>query len=368
MKVLHILDSLNRGGKETLVGDFALHGLAAGLEVTVLSMGTGPLQSEFNAVLPSYIQLTRRYPIDPGVVKGIRSVVVNSNFKIVHAHQAVEGIHAYLATLGLGVKCVLSFHGHTLKKKDEMTLRFLIPRVSANVAVSAAFLASLRDRAKSYREAEFTVVHNGLDPEKFVGGVGTLRHELQIDPSAILIGTVSNFLPGKDPLTICKALSAIGAGRLGVYFVFVGGKFAASARMYEECIEFCGKNGLSQNVLFLGQRNDVPNVLRSLDLFVFSSVDESFGLAPLEAMMSGVPVLMADLSPLREISADGKYAYLFGAGDSRSLANALFTALNDMPAMADMALSAKQWAQENFGIKAHVLKMKSLYARLLCAA
>src|SRR5437870_5751467 len=98
MKVMHILDSLNRGGAEMLVLDVCRNALANNLDLTMVATGGGDLESDFsNSGIPFY-RLDRRRPMDLGLARRIRTIIEEQQIDIVHTHQGVEALHAYLAT------------------------------------------------------------------------------------------------------------------------------------------------------------------------------------------------------------------------------------------------------------------------------
>src|SRR5205085_9947595 len=108
MKVLHILDSLNRGGAEMLELDLCRNAGANGLELIFVATGGGDLEEDLAASGVAYHRLQRRAPIDRRLIRELRQLVLDSKVDIVHSHQAVEGLHAFFATARLpNVKRVL---------------------------------------------------------------------------------------------------------------------------------------------------------------------------------------------------------------------------------------------------------------------
>lgn len=368
IRVLHLLDALERGGRETLVSDFSRSASRHGIDAAVVSMGSGELQTSFQLLGDRYASLTRRFPIDPVILLRLRKVVKDRNIQIIHAHQAVEGLHAYFACKGLqDVKVVLSFHGHTSSQKNELALRYLVPRMNANIAVSAAFLAKLREKAQYYRDHTFYVVYNGVDLRKLTGTSGSVRAELGLRPNESLVGMVSNFVPGKDPVTVCRAMAILHDRKPDLHFVFVGARSPASPAIFQRCHDLCSSLGLTNNVHFLGKRGDIDKVLSSLDAFVFSSTDDSFGIAPVEAMIAGVPVVLSDIPTLREICLDGEHGFLFKVGDPEELALKMCYVIEHNVDCKKAALDTSRWARRIYSIDKHISECKQIYEKLICA-
>ncbi len=118
-------------------------------------------------------------------------------------------------------------------------------------------------------------------------------------------------------------------------------------------------------VHFLGKRADIPDVLSSLDAFVLSSRWEGSPIAVMEAMMIGIPVVLSDIGPLKDVSSDGKYAVLFRSGDQQDLASKLIQLVEDAESRSRLAVLARQWAMSTFSIEAHIASLLKLYGSLV---
>jgi glycosyltransferase involved in cell wall biosynthesis len=366
MKVLHILDSLNRGGTETLVLDVCRNARAQGLDLICVATSGGALEAEFQQAGMEFVRLQRRLPIDPRLVAQLRALIKERGVAVVHTHQAVEALHAHLATRGTRVKQVMSFHLCTADAKNTRALKYLAPRMHANVAVSRDLLACLRTSAGFDTRRNFHVVYNGVDEHRLKPAGGDLRAELKLDPDALLVGMIGNFYADgrKDQLTVCRALPQLFAAAPSAHFVFVGAHAPAAAQAFDECVRVCQAQGIAERVHFTGARADIPNVLRALDLFVFSSRADSFGVAVVEAMMAGVPAIVSDIGALREVTDDGCYARLFRAGDADDLARRLLELAGDRAGRAELGARGRQWAGAQFGIAAHIARLRELYGAL----
>ena len=126
MRVVHILDTTNRGGAEMQALDVCRNAADAGIDLTFVTAKGGAMETEFVESGAEFIRLGRRFPVDLYLASELRKIIKERNIEIVHGYQAVEGIHLYLAARGLnGVKKVLSFQGGT--KYDWKLRTFLTP-------------------------------------------------------------------------------------------------------------------------------------------------------------------------------------------------------------------------------------------------
>lgn len=362
MKVLYLLDELNRGGAETLTLDICNNAKKYGLDLLCVSMRGGDLENEFRNSGVPFIKLERRSASDIRVIKQIRHVIEEYEIKIVHSHIIVAAVYAYCATFGLNVKNVFTHHGFSIPEKvrDELLKKFLVPHMDMNIAVSKSFLNKLA-LLKAYNiEKNFSVVYNGIDTKKFI-----VKDRDRKSGKDLVFGMVGNFINEKDQITICRALKVVLQKHSNIEFLFVGKKSERSPEEYERCYNFCQENGILGNVKFLGARSDVPDILNTLDVFVFSSLNESFGIAPIEAMLCEVPAILSDIDAMKEISNNGKYSLLYKAGDSNDLALKINTLLEDETLRLKLGVFGKNYACANFTIEKHLENLLRIYRKIL---
>jgi glycosyltransferase involved in cell wall biosynthesis len=165
----------------------------------------------------------------------------------------------------------------------------------------------------------------------------------------------------KDQRTICLALPKFFQRVPNAHFVFVGGAFKDSTELQEQCLEIARQNNISDRVHFLGKRSDVANILHSLDGYVHSSVNESQGIAVVEAMLVGLPVIVSDIGALLEVTGNGDCALVFRTGDAEQLADQLLRLAQDGDFGARLGGKAKAYATRCFGIDAHIQNLLALY-------
>lgn len=366
MRVLQLLDSPDIGGTEMLTLDLCRNAVKNGLNLTLVVTKQGDLDDEFRASGVDYYYFPRRHSIDLSLVFELKKLVKRKRIQVIHSHQAVDGLHAYLIGLITKVKTVMTFHGHIPSLKDDMTLKFLIPKMDVNVAVSKSFLRRLNQDIKFDTSKNFQVIYNGIDTKKFFKSSRNLRKELQLRKTDILLGMVGNFYnDGRDQLTICKALPAIFDSFSKVHFVFVGGRSKTSPHFFDDCYDFCKSKNILDKVHFVGLRTDINDVLNSLDVFVFSSNHDTFGIAVIEAMMAGVPTLVNDIPPLLEVTANGKYAKIFKSKCSDDLENKMREYILNKDERLKFGKDGKDWALNMFSIEKYIANLKNLYESLL---
>lgn len=364
---MHILDSLNRGGAEMLELDLCRNARANNLDLTFVATGGGDLEGDFRNSGVTFQRLQRRLPVDVGLARRISRIIKERQIEVVHTNQAVEALHAYLATRGGPVKRVMTFHLCTSDGKNKVALNLLAPRMDANVAVSRELLKCLEHEAGFKTSERFHVVHNGVDARRLEPTGEKLRVELGLNDGALVLGMIGNFYPDarKDQLTVCRALPRVFAEVPAAHFLFIGGSFADAPQPLAECVEMCRELGVSERVHFLGKRSDIPDLLIAMDIYVQSSINESLGIAVVEAMLSGLPVVVSDIGALLEVTGEGKYAATFRTGDAADLAGKLIELCRSENRRRDLGRQGKGWATSHFSIETHIANLIKLYNQIL---
>jgi glycosyltransferase involved in cell wall biosynthesis len=369
MKVLQMLDSLNRGGIEMMALDVCRRAAASGLDLTFVATGGGDLEKEFASSGTEFIRLQRRLPVDLRLASELRRIIKERNVRVVHCHQAVDALHGFLATRGTQVKRVLTFHGWLPSAKNRVAVNFLIPRMDANLAVSQEVWRRLGEELHFDTSGNFRVLYNGVDGRRIGGGEPRPRRELRLKEDALLAGMTGNFYVGvKDQMTVCRALPQVFRQAPGLHFAFIGGRSPSAPQLFDDCVQFCREQGISERVHFLGKRTDIPDLLSALDLFVFSSLEEGSPIAVIEAMMKGLPCLVSDIAALVEVSKQGVYARMFRAQDAGDLAQKFIELINSPDERARLGAQGAKWANAQFSIETHLENLKRLYSTLVGVA
>ncbi|MEY2747035.1 MAG: hypothetical protein RL112_2077, partial [Planctomycetota bacterium] len=172
---------------------------------------------------------------------------------------------------------------------------------------------------------------------------------------------VSNFRPIKRVPWLVRAFARASEG-LDARLVLVGDgpEHAATRAVVREL-------GIGSRVLFLGERDALPELLAPADVFALSSSDESFGLSALEAMACGTSVVATDVGGVSEVVAHGECGLLAPLDDLAAFAGHLRALLVDRARALSMGRRAREIAVERFARDSVVLEYESLYLRTLSA-
>jgi glycosyltransferase involved in cell wall biosynthesis len=211
-------------------------------------------------------------------------------------------------------------------------------------------------------------VYNGIDLSHFdpiVDG-GKIRSEFKIGKDTPLIGTISHLAPLKGYEELLGAMLEVLREGRDVKLAIVGEAIYPNSRSYKQkLLSLVDSNGLKDNVIFTGFREDIPEVLASFDLFVLPSRSEGFGRVNLEAMAMGKPVISTNVGGIPEVVLDGVTGILVPPGKPKALSHAIMRLLDDPGLRESMGREGRRRVEGNFTLKAHVQGIEKIYGEIL---
>ncbi|WP_237708859.1 N-acetyl-alpha-D-glucosaminyl L-malate synthase BshA [Gillisia marina] len=185
---------------------------------------------------------------------------------------------------------------------------------------------------------EIEVVPNFIDVAKFKTGFTDCQRTLMADEDEKIISHVSNFRPVKRILDIIRIYYIV-QKTIKSKLILVG-----EGPEREKAEYLVQELGIQDKVVFLGQSNEVDKILCFSDLFLLPSEKESFGLAALEAMVNGVPVISSNSGGLPEVNKDGISGFLSDVGDIEEMASNAIKILENNTTLEKFKLNAREQA------------------------
>jgi L-malate glycosyltransferase len=199
------------------------------------------------------------------------------------------------------------------------------------------------------------VIGNGLSPSLFAETAAALPKTAGLFRVAMIARMNT---PAKNHLSLLRAVAKVPRS-VALEVLFVGDGPLRSGLERE-----ANALGIMQNVVFLGDRADIPAILASVDATVLPSSSESLSNAILESMAAGVPVIATDVGGNRELLADGR-GILIPAGSDTAMAQALEQIAADGMRRERIGRKARTYAFENFTIEHMRRRHEEFYAELL---
>jgi glycosyltransferase involved in cell wall biosynthesis len=234
------------------------------------------------------------------------------------------------------------------------------------LAVSSVIHRNVLDTTPVSPDRVITL-HDAIDLRKFSPSAApaAVRAELGISPDTVVIGFVGRFSPGKGLEELLDA-AAILHGMRHRFRVVVAGEASYGEEQYGRGIrERCSALGLDGVVTFAGFRQDIPAVMAGFDIFAFPSHAESFGVALIEAMAMGLPVVSTNCDGVLDIVVDGETGIFIRPRAAGELAAALERFLTNAPLRVAMGRAGRLRAEALFDREKQIDRLEELY-RSLC--
>ncbi|MBN1545110.1 MAG: glycosyltransferase [Syntrophaceae bacterium] len=207
-------------------------------------------------------------------------------------------------------------------------------------------------------------IPNGLTYKKFMSEISRKEAKNKILPSSksdfFWFGTVGRLAEVKNHKNMINAFKQVVDKRPNCLFLIVG-----DGPLHQKLASQVDMLNLNENVFFLGKREDVSEVLKALDLFVFTSYREGLPLALLEAMASGLPILASNIPAVREVLGDENVGKLVAPDDPSTMAE-LMLSMMALPQqeLSNMGAVAKNRVVNDFSADKMAKSYEVLYENI----
>ena len=277
--------------------------------------------------------------------------------KLIHSNTSRATLYAGPVAKILGIPLVWHVR---IPHPDNLLDRILVPFCSRIVAVSRC----VKRRFGEFKKIKVKIVYNGVDTKKFSPGLAEddVRKKFQINSKDIVIGAVGRLSPEKGLEYLISAIRDV----VNVYprtkVLVVGNgddRYRLSLQAKVKDLE------LSSHIIFAGFYEDMPQILRCMDIFSLPSLSEGFNRSLLEAMACGLPVVATSVGGNIEIVQNGVNGLLVPPGNPEALASAVTELLKDKEKARKMGLEGQRLVEENFSMEKNVEKIERLYLQIL---
>jgi glycosyltransferase involved in cell wall biosynthesis len=283
-------------------------------------------------------QIPARLLASASELGALRRYVRTNRIRIVHGSDRPRDASYTVALAKLcGIKSVVHVH---VKWSSEYSApsRWGVRHADACFGISQYVTQTIISSGKPASRVH--TVLNAIDPSRFDPSIrgDAIRREFSIPDGAPLLASVSRLFSWKGQRELLRALAIVKAERPDVRLLIVGadelevggGSFSTELR------RLAGELGLTDQVVFTGQRSDIPEIMAACDVFTLPSFEEPFGLVFLEAMAMKKPVVAIDNGGTPEVVEHGQSGLLSPAWDVQALAANISTLLADPALRASM--------------------------------
>jgi glycosyltransferase involved in cell wall biosynthesis len=386
-KILHIITRLDRGGsaENTVLTCLGLreryelvlvHGLS--LESRMTDWEKQSVYSRINGaqelgvkVIPVPSLVRRIDPLhDLRALFSLWRLIMREKPVMIHTHTSKAGIlgrwAAWLARVPI---IVHTAHGHVFYGHFgplASTFFVLLERLMALITdrLIALTQGERNDYIKSSvsRPDRILTIHSGVEIDDYLNtkvNIEEKKRSLGLNQEGLVVGTVGWLLPIKGPMHLLNAMESVWMDYPEATLIFVG-KGDLEAELRSKAWQM----GVSDRVKFLGWRDDIPEIMKILDVFVLPSLNEGMGRVLVEAMAAGKPVVASRVGGIPDLVKPGQNGFLVEPGDENGLSAAIEKLLTDKSMRDEMGKKGREMCQD-FSVEKMIEKINVLYTSLL---
>jgi len=365
LKVLHLLNYLGNGGSEKYIFSLAkkLHGKSCRFYIAYSEDGPG--RSMFEELGIVLIPLKMNSPFDLKAAKQLKKLCRQLSIDVIHTHFLRENYISVMSRIA-GNRVGIINTRHMLFENSwpvVLTNRFFTMFNSRIIAVSLHVMERLIMEGIS--KNRIALIYNGVDTTEWDCSVSSsFRKEAGIPEEDMLITSVSRFSPEKghdfiiDVIGYMKDNRSV-LGLAGKKYRFV---LAGSGPLHGAIIEKAKARGLQDDIIFPGYVENVRELLKDSDIFIAHSQNEALGIAILEAMAAGLPVITTDSGGTAEIvDGNGQNGILVRYGDVQGYAEGIALLINDIHLRRKYADNGLKVVRERFSLDKTAAETYNLY-------
>ena len=287
---------------------------------------------------------------------------------IVHTFLPEAYVVGGLASLLTGVPTrVMSRRGMNIYHKERPAIAWLEglihPRMTAIVGNSRAVLRQLKQE-KGVRPERLHLLYNGIDPSQFAAAAPReqTREKLDVPRDALALVIVANLIPYKGHADLIEALGKITTRLPDPWRLLCVGRDDGMLRSLRSRMD---TRGIGSNILWLGSRSDVPDILAASDIGILCSHQEGFSNAILEGMAAGLPMIVTDVGGNAEAVAHGKTGLVVPAQAPNALAAAILELSGDAGCRRAFGEAGRRRVVEQFSLDRCVRDYEQFYQMFL---
>ena len=267
----------------------------------------------------------------------LRSVIGNWNIwcnfllyrpGIIHIHSPYHYRALHLGLTGSGLKTIV--HVHLQEAEEGLRWAFKKPPDVIITCARTLVESVRRTLPKQYQENQRIIsVPNAIDVARFYpGNKATAKQHVGAPHDTPLVLMVANLAPHKGQETAIRATAILKQAGVEITCWLAGVERQSEGRYTAQLHALCNELGIAERIHFLGQREDIPDLLRAADILILPSTNEGLPLSILEAQATQVPVLAAPTAGIPEVITDGETGFLIPADDAVGYAHRIASLLN----------------------------------------
>ena len=250
---------------------------------------------------------------------------------------------------------------YTEKKFYHVILDKILSVFTNKIIVCSKSVLDFTSKQEKIEKNKFHLIYNAVDQERF--NIKEKKEELRArygyPQEGFIIGTVGSLIPKKGHKFLIEATSALKGSIPELKLLLIG-----DGASREELRNQAEAQGAKANVEFLGAREDIPQLMKIMDVFVLPSLQEGFPRTMLEAMYMGIPVVASNISGIPEIIEEGKNGFLLTPGKFTDIMDRLKAIYSNPELRRSVGANARKKIESAYLPKDYVRELENLYEKL----
>jgi len=365
INIMHVLHSFDAGGLEEVVINLINHLNPSLFNVCVCSLTKGGAFKNRISQNIKIFELNKRQGNDYLIPFRLMKLFKQEKVQIVHTHNWGTLCEGTLGAKLAHIPIILHQEHGTLisviknKKRRILATKFLFSYVENQVITVSNTLRQAIIEFLNIDKSRIITIYNGIDVNKFdiIIDKSLKRKEIGLMNDDIVVGTIGRLAPVKNQKILIQAIGYLLNSVPQIKLIIVG-----KGPLEEELKTFTQNLNLSNKVLFLGQRDDIPELLKIMDVFSLPSLYEGISITLLEAMASGVPIVATNVGGNSEVVINEETGILIQPNDYIRLAEAINGIIKDKNKATRYTQAAKLQVKNKFSLKKMVMEYEKLYS------
>ena len=325
--IIHLITTIERGGAEKQLLILTQEQVAQNLDIEIFYLkGIPELKEEFERIGAKVNSSLANQSFFSQVLK-FRRIQRSNNF-FIHTHlpqaELVAALSCKKKSFVISRHNFESFWPNKPRFMSTVLSRYVSSRAAQVVAISHAIKDYLLSSNEVPKNLKITVVYYGFNNQRTKPRSMNQINDMELNSTSdFKIGTIGRLVPGKNYQTLLSALAQVCKVNPRIKLFIVG-----DGTSKNELLELAQNLDLTENIIWLGRTEHIDEFLQKIDLFVFPSLGEGFGLVLLEAMLASKPIIAANNSAIPEVLG-ASYSGLFPTTDSKILSQKILEVVGD---------------------------------------
>jgi sugar transferase (PEP-CTERM/EpsH1 system associated) len=359
IKVMHLVLNLNVGGLERFIIELIKNYSNSISPCIVCLEGAGELAGFVESA--EVITLNDKPGMKFGAIKRLMVIAKDKNIQIIHTHNEASHFYGSVAGFMGCVPVIHTRHGRYLhNSRKKILLNTLSSFLSTKVVGVSDDVSELMIRNEFLPRKKVLTIMNGVDVDTYSPQPAKHIFPFNTGSGVVRIGIVARLNEVKDHSNLLKACKVLKRFTNNFKVVIVGdGPLRSHLESESESLQ------LQDRVIFTGTRNDIPDILHELDIYVLSSISEGTSMTLLEAMACGLPVVATNVGGNPEVVMDGETGLLVPSRNPEALAEKLLLLIRDRGLRTRLGQAGRERILRHFSISTTAQRYEDMYECLL---